>query len=108
MTLGTATNPPIANTAQRLTAPVTGARAAIAPGSGRKGKPVAYGAGRTKVRSGKTVALRVRLNGRARARLRKNGKLKATLTVVSTTTAGERRTTIRSVKIKPEKRKKRG
>ena len=98
--LGTATNPPIAGTTQTLTE----LPAARASSPAARKKPAVYGSGKTKVAAGKTVALNLKLNGRGRARLSKQGKLKATLTVVSTTTSGTTQKTTRAVTVKPAKR----
>ncbi|MGV1048344.1 MAG: hypothetical protein ACOYD4_07460 [Solirubrobacterales bacterium] len=101
VTLGKATNPPTATTTQTLVAPAA-ARASAAK------KPVVYGSGKTTVAAGKTVPLKLKLNGKARAKLKKNHKLRATLTVVAANAQGETQTTTRSVTIKPAaKHKKR-
>jgi hypothetical protein len=103
--LGTAANPPTAATAQTLTLPT--ARLARASAAGKKPKkPVVLGAGKTTIVAGKTAALTLKLNGKARAILKKHGSLKATLTVVATNTAGEAQTKTSAVTIKPSPRKK--
>lgn len=95
--LGKATNPPTAGTTQTLTAPAA-ARASRA-GSKTK-KPVVLGKGKTTVPAGKTVGIKLSLNGKGRAALKKKGSLKATLTVVAANPQGETQTTTRSVTIK--------
>ena len=101
VTLGRATNPPTATTVQTLTAP-GGARAA----SARAKKPAVYGKAKTTVAAGKTVALRLRLNGRARAKLRRKHRLKAKLTVVAANAQGETQTVKRTVLIKSTRHRK--
>jgi hypothetical protein len=101
---GQATNPPTAGTTQTLTAPA----AARASRAGKAKKPVVLGKGKTTVPAGKTVGIKLNLNGKARARLKKKGSLKATLTVVAANPQGETQTTTRSVTIKraaPKKKK---
>ncbi len=103
--LGKATNPPTARTTQTLTAPA----ARPAARSSRKGgkKPTVLGHGSTKVPIGKTVGLKLRLNGKGRAVLRRKHKLKATLTIIATNVQGQKQTVTERVTIKPAKRKKR-
>jgi hypothetical protein len=105
VTLGTAANPPTAGTTQTLTAPGGAARAS-ALGSKAK-KPVVYGSGKTTVAAGKTVPVKVKLNGKARAALKKKHRLKATLTVIAANAKGETQTVTRQVTIKPKKKKRR-
>ncbi len=105
--LGTATNPPIAKTTQTLTAPVARARPAGASAARRK-RAVVYGVSRTRVRAGRTVPLKLKLKRRARAILKRHGKLSASLRVVSTTTAGKRHAVTRNVNIEPARRKRQG
>jgi hypothetical protein len=99
VTLGKATNPPTANTTQTLTAPAA-ARAASA-GLSKAKKPILFGSAKTKVPAGKTVGVKLNLNGAARAKLKKKGSLKATLTVVAANPQGETQTTTRAVTVKP-------
>ena len=105
--LGKATNPPTARTIQTLTVPA--ARAARASASRTKDakKNLVVGRGKAKVADGKTAKLKLKLNRRGRAKLRKKGKLKARLTVVAVNAAGEKQTVTRRVTIRPAKRKKR-
>jgi hypothetical protein len=104
---GTAANPPTAATTQTLTLP-TG-RAARASAAGKKPKkPVVLGAGKTTIAAGKTAPIALKLNGKARAILRKKHKLTATLTIVATNTAGQSETKTSQVTIKPAARKHRG
>jgi hypothetical protein len=66
------------------------------------------GKGKTTVPAGKTVGVKLSLNSKARAQLKKKGSLKATLTVVAANPQGETQTTTRSVTIKrpaPKKKK---
>ena len=53
--------------------------------------------------SGKSAALKLTLNSKGRARLKKGKPLKATLTVVATNAQGESGTLTRSVTIKPKR-----
>jgi hypothetical protein len=99
VTLGKAANPPTANTTQTLTAPAA-ARAASA-GLSKAKKPILFGSGKTKVPAGKMVGVKLNLNGAARAKLKKTGSLKATLTIVAANPQGEMQTTTESIKIKP-------
>jgi hypothetical protein len=104
--LGKATNPPTAGTTQTLTAPA--AARVSAAGSSKAKKPVVLGKGKTTVPAGKTVGVKLSLNSKARAQLKKKGSLKATLTVVAANPQGETQTTTRSVTIKrpaPKKKK---
>jgi hypothetical protein len=100
---GQATNPPTAGTTQTLTAP---AAARVSRAGAKAKKPVVLGKGKTTVPAGKTVGVKLNLNGRARAQLKKKGSLKATLTVVAVNPQGETQTTTRGVTIKPAARKK--
>ena len=102
--LGKAANPPTARTTQTLTAPAP-ARAAAAGGKAKK--PVVYGSGKTQVASGKTAKVKVKLNRKGRAKLKRQGKLKATLRVVAFDAAGGKQTVTRTVTVKPKKPKKR-
>jgi hypothetical protein len=102
--LGKATNPPTARTTQTLTLPTRAARASAAGGKSKK--PVVLGKGKTTVPSGKSAAIKLTLNSKARAKLAKGHKLKATLTVVATNPQGESQTVIRTVTVKPPKPKK--
>jgi hypothetical protein len=104
LTLGNATNPPIARTVQTLTAPTGPARAAAVGSKAKKG--AVYGKATTTVAAGKTVPLKLRLNARARSLLAARGSLRAVLTVVSTTTAGGKQSTSQPLKVKPAKPKK--
>ncbi len=102
VTVGTATDPPTAETTQTLTAPAA-ARPSIARPSevDRRKQPGVLGQGATKVPAGKTVGLKLRLSGAARAKLRKKHTLKATLTIVARNAGGQSQTTTETVKIKP-------
>jgi hypothetical protein len=106
LALGKATNPPTAGTTQTLTAPAGGARAASAGAS--RAKTVQLGRGKTTVPAGKTVGIKLSLNSTARAKLKKKGTLKATLTIVATNPQGEAQTTTKSITIKqrPPRHKK--
>ena len=107
--LGKATNPPTARTIQTLTLPPA-ARVARASASGReaaKNKRVVVGRGKTKIGSGETAKLKLRLNRGGRAKLSKKGRLKARLTVVAVNAAGEKQTVTRRVTIKRAKGKQR-
>lgn len=108
--LGRVANPPTARTTQRLTALGGGARAAASRQASKQGrkssKPVVLGRGKTKVPDGKCRKLKLKLNGRGRAQLKKQGKLRARLTVVAVNAAGEKQTVTRTVTIKPAKKKK--
>jgi hypothetical protein len=99
VTLGKATNPPTANTTQTLTAPAAARAAGAAPSKAAK-KPVVWGRGKTKVPAGKSAGLKLTLNGVARGQLRKQGSLKATLTIVAANPQGETQTSTRGVTIK--------
>jgi hypothetical protein len=102
LAFGKATNPPTATTTQTLTLP-----AATASRAGKPKKPVVLGVGKTTVPSGKSAALRLTLNSRARAVLAKGHKLKATLTIVATNPQGESGTVTRAVTVRPAKKKRR-
>jgi hypothetical protein len=104
LTLGQATNPPTAGTTQTLTIP-TAARAS-ASAKGGKRKAMVVGSGKTTVPSGKTVPVKLKLNGKGKAALKKQGSLHATLTVVATNPQGQKQTTTRAVVVKPAKQKK--
>ena len=94
--VGSATNPPTASATVTLTAP-GGAHASAAKGH----KPVVLGRGKVKVPAGKTVPLKLKLNGKGRAQLKQKGKLTATLAVVAVNSAGEKQTKTARVTIKP-------
>jgi hypothetical protein len=100
--LGTATNPPTANTTQTLTLP--NARAAI---SAKPKKPIVLGRGKTKIAAGKTAALTLKLNGKGKGMLKADGKLTATLTVVAADAKGAKQTVTRQLTVKPALRKRR-
>jgi hypothetical protein len=97
VTLGRAANPPTARTTQTLLAPA-GARAAAA--RAKRPKRIVYGSAKTSIPSGKSVALKVKLNGKGRAALKRKGRLKATLRVVASNAQGETQTVTRTVTIK--------
>jgi hypothetical protein len=101
LALGTAKNPPTAKTKQTLALP-----AAHASATGKAKKPTVLGSGRTTVPSGKSAPLKLKLNAKGRARLAKGKPLKATLTVVATSAAGEASTLTRTVTVKPAKPKR--
>lgn len=102
LVLGRATNPPTATTIQRLTAPAgRRARSSVAK------KPAVYGKAKSTVAAGRTVALRVKLNGRARRLLKHRGRLKARLTVVALNAKGEPQTVNRTITVKPSRKKRR-
>jgi len=101
--LGKATNPPTAGTTQTLIAP---AAARVSRAGSKAKKPVVLGKGKTTVPAGKTVGVKLNLNSKARAQLKKKGSLKATLTVVAANPQGETQTTTRSVTIKRPAAKK--
>ncbi len=97
LALGTATNPPAAGTTQTLTAPA----AATASRAGSKaGKPVVIGKGKTTVPAGKTVGIKLSLNGKGRTQLKRKGSLKVTLTIVAANPQGETQTTTSAITIK--------
>src|ERR1700710_421893 len=100
LTLGKATNPPTAGTTQTLTAPAA-ARAAAAVSAQGKKKRLVLGRGTTKVASGKSAAIKLRLTGTGRAQLRKKGTLRATLTIVASNPQGEKQTVTRGLTVKP-------
>ncbi len=100
LAFGKATNPPTATTTQTLPA-------AAASRAGKAKKPVVLGVGKTTVPSGKSAALKLTLNSKARAVLAKGHKLKATLTIVATNAQGESGTVTRSVTVGPAKKKQR-
>jgi hypothetical protein len=100
LTLGKAANPPTAGTTQKLTA-LGGARASASAAK----KPVVYGSGTTTVPAGKTRALKLKLNSKARRLLSRHGKLKAKLTLVATNAKGEKQTVSRTVTVKAAKKK---
>jgi hypothetical protein len=102
LALGKATNPPTATTTQTLTLP-----AATASRAGKPKKPVVLGGGKTTVPSGKSAALKLTLNAKARARLAKGHRLKATLTIVATNAQGESGTVTRAVTVKPARKAQR-
>jgi outer membrane protein W len=101
--LGQATNPPTAGTTQLLAVPAAARASAAASSRGGKKKAIVLGRGTTKVPSGKTVPVTLKLNGKGRARLAKQGSLKATLTVVATDQRGKKQTTTRAVTVEPAK-----
>jgi hypothetical protein len=84
--LGTAINPPAATTTQSLA---------------RKG--FVLGRGSTKVASGGSTPIKLKLNRRGRALLTERGKLVATLSVVAANGAGETQTKTSQVTVKPAK-----
>ncbi len=100
---GQATNPPTAGTTQTLTAP---ADARVSQAGSSKAKPVVLGKGKTTVPAGKTVGVKLNLNSKARAKLRKQHKLKGTLTIVAANPQGETQTTTKTVTIKAAAPKK--
>jgi hypothetical protein len=100
LTLGRATNPPTAATTQTLTAPAA-ARASAAVSAKGKRKQLVLGRGATKVAAGKSAAIKLRLTGTGRAQLRKQGTLRATLTIVATNPQGEKQTVTRGLTVKP-------
>jgi hypothetical protein len=106
--LGKATNPPTAATTQTLTLPGGAARPGFARASaaGRAKAPVVLGKGKTTVPTGKSAALKLTLNSKARAKLAKGHPLKATLTIVATNAQGESQTVTKTVTVKPPKPKK--
>ena len=99
LNLGKVANPPTAATTETLTVP-----AATASRVG--GKPVVLGSAKTTVPSGKTVALKLVLNAKGRAKLARQHSLKATLTIVATNAQGEAQRITRSVSVKSAKAKK--
>ena len=107
--LGQATNPPTARTVQTLTA-ANAARASATASAKKPKRQLVLGRGATRVPSGKTAPVALKLNGKGKARLRKAGRLRATLTVVSRGTDGRKQTTRRVVTVKPPapKKKKKG
>jgi hypothetical protein len=92
--LGTATNPPTASVSLTLT--VGGAKAAAK----RKAKPVTVGKATVRIPAGKTRALKVKLNKKGQALLRRNRKLKVSLRIVATAPAGTSASRKRSLTIK--------
>ena len=104
LTLGQATNPPTAGTTQTLTLPPVAHASASTSAKGGKKKATAVGGGKTTVPAGKTVPLKLKLNGKGKAALRKHGSLHATLTIVATNPQGQKQTTTRAVVVKPAKK----
>lgn len=93
--VGSATNPPVARTAQTLTAlPARNARASAA-------RPVVLARGKTKVPSGRSKPVKLNLNRKGKARLARAGKLRATLTVVAVNAQGEKQRKKKTVTIRP-------
>jgi hypothetical protein len=102
VTLGKATNPPTAATTQKLTA-LTGGRARASASAAKK--PVVYGSGKTAVPAGRSRALKVNLNRRARRLLNRHRKLKARLTLVAVNAKGEKQTVTRTITVKQSKKR---
>lgn len=105
LTLGQATNPPTAGTTQTLTLPATARASASASARAGKRKATVVGSGKTAVPSGKTVPLKLKLNGKGRKALT-HGSLHATLTVVAVNPQGEKQMTTKAVVVKPTAKKK--
>jgi hypothetical protein len=98
LTFGKATDPPTTETTQTLTEQAADAARA---GTSRAKKPAVLGSGRTKVPPGKSHPIKLHLTGAAKAKLRKQHELKATLTVVAHNAQGETQTITQNVTIKP-------
>jgi hypothetical protein len=103
VSLGTATNPPTTQTSQQLLLPTNPTARAAAAGKGAKkpGKPTVLGSGKTKIAAGRSAALSVKLNGKGKTLLKKQGRLNATLRVVAVNAQGETQTKTSQVTIKP-------
>jgi hypothetical protein len=83
ITIGHATNPPTVKTRQMLTAPPGGGASRASHKRTNKNHPIVIARGSTKIPSGKTVNLAVKLTPAGRRLLRGRHKLKATVTVIA-------------------------
>ena len=108
--LGTASNPPTKSVLITLTIPAGKPKGsslvtARAKGGKKKPKPTVIGKATITVPAGKTVPLKVKLSGAARAKLKK-GPLHATATLVATSVSGTKQTKSEALTIKPAKKKR--
>jgi hypothetical protein len=94
VSLGTATNPPTALVSLTLT--VGGAKAAAK----RKAKALTVGKATVRIPAGKTRALKVTLNKKGKALLRRNRRLKVSVKIVATAPDGTSASRTRSLTIK--------
>lgn len=92
--LGEASNPPAASVSARLTS--RRAKAAVT----RRARAVTVGTATLTIPAGKTRALRVKLNRKGRALLRRSGRLKVAVKLVATASDGTRARRTRSLTIK--------
>lgn len=108
--IGTATNPPTAKVGLTLSVPIAGGKAkgsAVASAKPKKGKKkeTVLAEARIAVPAGKTVPLKVKLNAKAKALLKK-GPLHAALRIEATSPGGVVKGESRQLTIKPAKKKK--
>jgi hypothetical protein len=102
--LGTVTCPSVCGD---VTITVTGpAGAARVAAAAKARKPPVYGTGKATVKQGKKVTLTFKLNAAGKKALKKNPKLKVSVTVVVKQSSGKPVTVTKALVLKPAKRKK--
>jgi hypothetical protein len=99
LVLGKATNPPTSSTTQKLVTSVPSA-------SARKAKKVVIGRGKTAIPTGKTRAMKLKLNRKGNQLLRKKGRLRAQLTIVARGPTGLRATIRQTVRLTAKRRRR--